>query len=69
MTALLEKAVAYAEENGAHTVEGYPTDPARFNDMGYTGRITSFEKAGFARIDEPARGLLVMQRRLGTGKW
>ena len=64
MTALLERAVAYAEENGAHTVEGYPTDPAQFNDMGYTGRISSFEKAGFVRVDEPAPGLLVMQRRL-----
>ena len=64
MTAMLEHAVAYAAENGARIVEGYSTRPGQFQDMGYTGRLHSFEKAGFTPVDEPTPGVVVMQRRL-----
>ena len=64
MTAMLEHAVEYAGRHGASIVEGYPTRPGQFDEMGYTGRLNSFEKAGFTEIDEPTPGLVVVQRRL-----
>lgn len=50
---LLEAAVTYAAEHGAHCVEGYPTDTAgEHNQVStlYHGTLTMFEDAGFELI-------------------
>jgi GNAT superfamily N-acetyltransferase len=53
--ALLEGAVAFAEQNGAPAVEGYPVDnQGRKVDvvMAYVGTRTLFEAAGFAHASD-----------------
>jgi GNAT superfamily N-acetyltransferase len=58
---LLKAAVAYAKENGAEVVEGYPVEP-EFDDEGnwhparsyrFMGYVTSFVKAGFVDVTPP----------------
>jgi GNAT superfamily N-acetyltransferase len=53
--ALLSGAVAYAQEQGATCLEGYPVDPegARMNtSLAYVGTTGMFERAGFSRVTE-----------------
>jgi GNAT superfamily N-acetyltransferase len=65
---LLEAAVAYARENGAPVVEGYPVESPGAS-YGYMGRPEMYEHAGFvtaARSSAPgAAPRLVMRRRTG----
>lgn len=53
---LLEAAVAFARENGASSVEGYPIDTAvkshPVNDL-YHGTLSVFEQGGFHEIARP----------------
>jgi GNAT superfamily N-acetyltransferase len=52
-TALLQAAVAYAKQQGATIVEGYPVEPkaARMADaFVYTGLASAFLKAGFVEV-------------------
>lgn len=54
-TALLEGAVAFAREQGATTLEGYPadTDGQRISaTYAYTGTRSLFERAGFTVVSE-----------------
>ncbi|MEW6554886.1 MAG: GNAT family N-acetyltransferase [Actinomycetota bacterium] len=55
MELLLEAAVAYARENGAAIVEGYPTEPMERlkGAEGYMGLRPSFVKAGFREVARP----------------
>lgn len=51
--ALLDGAVAYAREQGAMALEGYPVDPdgARLQTAAlYVGTTSMFEAAGFSRV-------------------
>ena len=53
MLELLRAAVAYAKEQGATIVEGYPFEPqeARVPDIfGATGIVSTFRKAGFVEV-------------------
>ncbi|MFL6076810.1 MAG: GNAT family N-acetyltransferase [Mycobacteriales bacterium] len=63
---LLAGAVAYAGERGAHTVEGYPVDPAGRKIPAaelYTGTVTLFRDAGFTEYRRPPTGRRVVMRR------
>jgi GNAT superfamily N-acetyltransferase len=57
MTALVDGAVAYAKKQQAPAVEAYPmtTDVKRSNSGMYTGSASSFAKAGFKTVAEPAK--------------
>jgi GNAT superfamily N-acetyltransferase len=52
--ALLDAAVAYAHEQGATLVEGYPYDPGDRDDLSnvsiFTGLLSIFEAAGFREV-------------------
>ncbi len=52
--ALLDAAVAYAREQGATLVEGYPYDPGDRDDLSnvsiFTGLLSTFEAAGFVEV-------------------
>jgi hypothetical protein len=52
MVPLLQGAVAYAKEQGAKIVEGYPIEPTKTltGYSGYTGVVSAFRKAGFAEV-------------------
>ena len=56
---LLDAAVRYARENGAHYVEAYPVDP---NSPGYRfmGFKRTFEKAKFKEIKKAGKRRTVM---------
>lgn len=51
---LLNAAVAYAREQGATLVEGYPYDPGGRDDLSdvsaFTGLLSTFETAGFTEV-------------------
>lgn len=52
-TQLLQAAVEYARENGAHIVEGYPVEPEKKHidpASGYKGFASAFLKAGFSEV-------------------
>lgn len=52
---LLEGAAAYAREQGAPAVEGYPVENGSAKvdtTMAYVGTLTQFERAGFTRVME-----------------
>ncbi|MDR2997513.1 MAG: GNAT family N-acetyltransferase [Microbacterium sp.] len=65
-TALLDAAVAYAEESGARILEAYPVDTGgekgRSNDL-FHGVLTTFLSAGFQRAGElkPGRPLVTRE--------
>ncbi|WP_295012858.1 GNAT family N-acetyltransferase [uncultured Microbacterium sp.] len=73
MHALIEGAVAFAQENGAPAVEGYPLDNAgaRVNQtMMYPGTRSLFEAAGFVKAADTGSVLdgfprVLMRRELG----
>ena len=51
--ALLEAAVAYAQEQGARIVEGYPVEPKKANMpdvFAYHGLASTFRKVGFTEV-------------------
>src|SRR5215471_2630630 len=53
MVRLLQAAVEYAKENGAHIVEGYPIEPKHANlpDVSsFTGITSAFAQAGFVEV-------------------
>jgi len=69
---LLHAAVAYAAENGAEVIEGYPVEPvpdengvlsvpASYRFMGYK---RSFEKAGFQDVTPPGAPRTIMRREI-----
>jgi GNAT superfamily N-acetyltransferase len=57
--ALLSAAIKHARTNGAHTLEGYPTDTAgetiEAGDL-FRGTIGMFEGAGFDVVSRPVEG-------------
>lgn len=64
--ALLDGAVAYAAEQGAPAVEGYPVDPdgGRISgSLAYVGTTGLFERSGFHRVSETAA------RSAGLTRW
>jgi GNAT superfamily N-acetyltransferase len=57
MAPFLRAAVAWAAENGAEIVEGYPEDPGGGRLTGYSGYmglVSAFEKAGFVEVERRA---------------
>jgi len=63
---LLAGAVGYAGARGAHTVEGYPVDPAGRKVAAaelYTGTVTLFLDVGFTEYRRPPTGRRVVMRR------
>ncbi len=56
MELLLQAAVAYARENGASIVEGYPVDPVEkiTGAYGYMGLKPAFARAGFKEVARPS---------------
>ena len=67
-TALIEGAVAWARENGARVLEGYPVDSAvRRNASSadlYHGTVGLFEAAGFTVAAQPWPGRALMRLEL-----
>ena len=61
MGALLEAAFAYAAENGARIVEGYPFVKEMADD-GAGGTVEAFEHAGFERVAEIRPGQFTLRR-------
>jgi GNAT superfamily N-acetyltransferase len=63
---LLDAAVAWAGENGARVVEGYPVDTGGvYGTSGdyFTGTVGQFERAGFMPAPQPKPGKRVVMRR------
>ncbi len=53
MVKLLEAAIAYAREQGAKIVEGYPVDPGEkvlAPVLSYMGTVSAFKEAGFEEV-------------------
>lgn len=65
---LLDAAVAYARENGARVIEGYPIDTTvkshPVNNL-YHGTLSVFEKGGFHEIARPKPDRPVMAFEVG----
>lgn len=63
MRPLLEAAVAYARENGAEIVEGYPVDvPDRLTgSSGYIGLKPVFRAVGFKEVARPSESQSIMR--------
>lgn len=62
--ALLKAAVAFAAQNGAKIIEGYPTDPgekAHVDAYVYTGLFSAFLKAGFVEVMRRAEKRPIMR--------
>ena len=60
---LIEEAITFARENGAHYLEAYPTD-ADSPSYGFMGRRGAFEKAGFHFCMKAGKRRNVMLREL-----
>ncbi len=65
MGRLLSAAVEYAAASGARIIEGYPFVPEKADD-GAGGTTAVFERAGFERVREMARGQWLMRKRVAT---
>jgi GNAT superfamily N-acetyltransferase len=66
-TALLEAAVAYAADQGASAVEGYPVDPGRNrlqDSAGWHGLASMFAGAGFAELARRSNTRPLMRKEL-----
>lgn len=64
---LIDAAIAFARENGAHTVEGYPYDPSagkQSSNQLYPGILSVFEAAGFSEVGRPKPDRAVMSLTL-----
>jgi GNAT superfamily N-acetyltransferase len=63
---LLAAAVAYARDNGASIVEGYPISigEALKGCMGYMGIDKTFAAAGFEEVAKPSEDQLIVRRHL-----
>ena len=69
MVALLRGAVAYAQQQGAHIVEGYPVDmqapPMAGKSLtgysGFTGIASVFHEAGFVEVGRASETQLIMR--------
>jgi GNAT superfamily N-acetyltransferase len=62
--ALLKAAVAYAREQGARIVEGYPVEPKQGSMpdvFAYTGLVGAFEKAGFVEVARRSKSRPIMR--------
>jgi len=50
---LLQAAIEYARQQGAHILEGYPNEPKKGSQPDpfvYTGLVSAFRKAGFTEV-------------------
>jgi GNAT superfamily N-acetyltransferase len=66
-TALLNGAVEHARARGARALEAYPVDAAGDRHPAanlFTGTLSMFAQAGFAEVDRPRGGHLVVRRSL-----
>jgi len=65
MVRLLRGAVAYAAEQGARIVEGYPVDPGEKRisggAQGYMGLAAAFRQAGFVEVARPSATRPIMR--------
>ncbi len=62
---LIEAAVEYARQNGAHIIEGYPVEPKSGNVSApsiYLGTTSAFHKAGFTEAARRSATHPVMRR-------
>ncbi|MFB8386968.1 GNAT family N-acetyltransferase [Microbacterium sp. NPDC055910] len=68
--ALLDAAVAFARDNGARVVEGYPIDPdagrRRTSNELFHGVVSTFRAAGFREVARPRPDLAVVALDLGS---
>lgn len=64
---LLDAAVSHAIAQGARSIEAYPLDPARAEEVGpdelYAGAVSQFSDAGFVPVGDlgPSRSVMVRQ--------
>lgn len=67
-TALLRAALAYAKQQGAIVVEGYPVEPkaGRTADAYYTGVASTFVKAGFVEVLRRSETRPIMRYEIGV---
>lgn len=66
--AMVRRAVAYAAERGASTLEAYPTSPRgkRLAPVSsFMGTPALFERAGFVEIARPSPARVIMRLQLG----
>jgi GNAT superfamily N-acetyltransferase len=63
MSALLEAAVAYAKDNGARVIEGYPVDEKSDAPLGglYWGKADAFRRLGFVETGRGVANVAVMR--------
>ena len=64
---MLEAAVAYAREQGASIVEGYPVDPRSDSTpdvFAFTGLVSTFLEAGFEEVARRSETRPIMRRYL-----
>jgi GNAT superfamily N-acetyltransferase len=70
MVRMLESAAAYAGEQGAAIVEGYPVEPMK-PDMpaafAWTGIASAYRQAGFVEVARRSETRPVMRRMVGVG--
>jgi GNAT superfamily N-acetyltransferase len=66
--ALIDAAIAFARKNKAPMLEAYPmtTDVRRSNSGMYTGSASSFARAGFKIVAEPAKHRPIMRLDLAS---
>ena len=67
MTALIDGAITFAKKAKAPALEAYPmkTDGAKRSNSGmYTGAASSFARAGFKTVSEPAKHRPIMRLHL-----
>jgi GNAT superfamily N-acetyltransferase len=66
---LLEAAAAFARENGATILEGYPVEPKKDQPDAfvYTGLASAFRKAGFKEVGRRSASRPIFRRVLNVG--
>ncbi len=66
-SALLDRVLADAAEDGYSFVEAYPAKKAEGETENYTGPLALYEKAGFTRTGE-TENCLILQKKIGSGR-
>ena len=64
--ALLNAAAEWARTQGAHIVEGYPTEPSQKlpDPFVYTGLASAFRRAGYTEVARPSRTRPIFRKNM-----
>jgi GNAT superfamily N-acetyltransferase len=67
---LLQAAVAYAGQEGAHIIEGYPIEPRKDSTpdiYAFTGLASTFRNAGFVEVARRSATRPIMRYTINSG--